>query len=131
MAFVNLMLDSSRSDAQKSEAKEIAWATLAPPCGNDLQLIQQDVVAGVAHLLCIDEEFYTVIRPEIAANGLELVIVAASGVNSVKHVSAIHAKAKADGFKSVRIHTKHPDAFLRMGRDLGYERAETIIRAEL
>lgn len=129
MAFINLMRDSSRCAAEKTQKIIEAWTTLAPACGRDLRIIEREVRTGVAHLLCFDDEYFAVIRPECDIG--ELVIVAGAGKNCVKHTATIHQKAKLDGFITVRLHTLKPDAMLRMGRALGYQRAETIIRAEL
>ncbi len=106
-----------------------AWATLMPALGDDLRTIISEVHQGVAQLFCIDNELYAVLRVEPDIK--ELVIVAAAGKNCVKHTREIHNRAKQAGLKTVRLHTNRPDAMLRMGRDLGYQRAETILRAEL
>lgn len=129
MAFINLMRDSSRCAAEKTQKIIEAWTTLAPACGRDLRIIESEVRTGMAHLFCFDDEYFAVIRPECDIG--ELVIVAGAGKNCVKHTETIHRNAKLDGFKTVRLHTLKPDAMLRMGRALGYQRAETIIRAEL
>lgn len=109
-----------------------AWQLLAPTLEDDLRTIQSEVAQGVAHLIeWGDGEFFTVVRPESYATGNELVIVAAAGKNAPKHTAIIHELAKKQGFKSIRFHTLRPDAFLRMGKHLGYQRAHTILRADL
>ncbi|QBF84730.1 hypothetical protein EXU30_00075 [Shewanella maritima] len=126
------MRDCGRSADEVAQEIVKAWTTLAPALGIDLHEISQEVTQGVSHLFCSDNEFYFVLRKECRATGPELVIVAAAGKNATKHVSEIHLKAKADGFKSVRLHTLKPDAMLRLGaKSLGYAKAETILRAEL
>lgn len=109
-----------------------AWCLLAPALGDDLRIIQSEVCRGVSQLLSWGNgEFYTVLRGETAANGRELVIVAAAGKDSVKYLAEIHRRAKLQGFKTTRFHTKRPAPMLRMGKGLGYEPAETILRAVL
>ncbi|WP_447018029.1 hypothetical protein [Shewanella algae] len=109
-----------------------AWEMLAPALGSDLRIIQSEVKAGKAQLIeWGNGELYTVTRAEVAADGPELVIVAAAGRHCVKYTEEIHELARKQGFKTVRLHTKRPDAMLRMGRGLGYQRAETILRAVL
>lgn len=116
-------------DVQQETLK--AWEYLTAALGSDLPIIQQEVAAGVSHLVCWGGEFYSVLRPEQAATGAELVIVGGAGKNSVKWTEKIHEWARVKGFKTVRLHTLHPDAMLRMGKSLGYQRAETILRAVL
>jgi len=100
--------------------------------GDDLRIIQSEVSQGAAQLIAWgDNEFFTVLRGEMSAHGKELVIVAAAGKNSVFHLHAIHQQAKAQGFVSVRLHTMRPESMLRMGKSLGFEKAETILRAVL
>ncbi|WP_245335417.1 hypothetical protein [Shewanella sp. WXL01] len=97
-----------------------------------MRIIQREVQQGAAQLISWgDNEFFTVLRGEQAASGKELVIVAAAGKNSLPHLHTIHKQAKLQGFVSTRIHTKRPDSMLRMGKSLGYEKAETILRAVL
>ncbi|WP_351001089.1 hypothetical protein [Shewanella sp. TB7-MNA-CIBAN-0143] len=97
-----------------------------------MRIIQSEVNQGAAQLIAWgDNEFFTVLREEIAASGKELVIVAAAGKNSIKHLDLIHKQAAAQGFASVRLHTMRPDSMLRMGKSLGYQKAETILRAVL
>ncbi|GCF88768.1 MULTISPECIES: hypothetical protein [unclassified Shewanella] len=117
---------------EKEKIAALAWEKLAPALNDDLRIIQSEVQQGVAQLIAWgDCEFFTVVRGETAANGKELVIVAAAGKNSVHYLETIHTQAKAQGFASVRFHTKRPEAMLRMGKVLGYEKAETILRAVL
>ena len=111
---------------------ELAWVKLAPALGDDLRIIQSEVSAGRAQLIAWGEnEFFTVTRAEQDANGKELVIVAAAGKNSLIYLDKIHKQAAAQGFASVRLHTMRPDSILRMSKSLGYQRAETILRAVL
>ncbi|MCL1072994.1 hypothetical protein [Shewanella dokdonensis] len=109
-----------------------AWQLLAPALGSDLRIIQREVKQGLAQLISWgDGEFYTVLRGETAATGNELVIVGGAGKNAAKWTALIHQQARAQGFKTVRLHTLKPDAMLRLGKGLGYHKAETILRAEL
>ena len=118
--------------ATEKEIEALAWEKLAPALGDDLRTIISEVHQGKAQLIAWgDNEFFTVLRGEVAANGKELVIVAAAGKNSVHYLDTIHSQAKAQGFASVRFHTKRPEAMLRMGKVLGYQKAETILRAVL
>lgn len=115
------------------EVSQRAWRLLAPTLGDDLRIIQREVLQGVAQLIQWAEEFYTVVRSEDSATGAELVIVAAAGKNSLLHLQQINALAKAQGFVSIRLHTVKPDAMLRLSDKgkLGYQRAETILRTVL
>ncbi|MCL1038030.1 hypothetical protein L2750_12810 [Shewanella submarina] len=111
-----------------------AWELLAAALGDDLKLIQEEVLRGESQLMeWGGGEFYTVTRAEVMSHGNELVIVAAAGKNSLVHLAEIHRHAKAQGFASTRIHTKKPDAMLRMSesKGLGYAQAETVLRAAL
>ncbi|MEL4295865.1 hypothetical protein [Shewanella xiamenensis] len=122
----------SRLPINQKEIAALAWEKLAPALGDDLRTIQSEVQQGAAQLIAWgDNEFFTVLRGEVAANGKELVIVAAAGKNSLPYLDTIHKQAKAQGFASVRLHTKRPEAMLRMGKRFGYEKAETILRAVL
>lgn len=131
------MANSGRGSASglpsfKEEITATAWQKLAPALGDDLRIIQSEVHQGAAQLIAWGGgEFFTVLREETAANGKELVIVAAAGKNSLQHLQTIHQQAKAQGFASVRLHTMRPESMLRMGKGLGYEKAETILRAVL
>lgn len=131
------MANSSRGGdcrllATEKEIEALAWEKLAPALGDDLRIIQSEVHQGVAQLIAWgNNEFFTVVRGETAANGKELVIVAAAGKNSLPHLETIHTQAKAQGFASVRLHTQRPEAMLRMGKRFGYQKAETILRAVL
>lgn len=130
------MADSGRSSASSllttEEVITLAWQKLAPALGDDLRTIQSEVHRGVAQLIAWgNNEFFTVTRGEQAANGKELVIVAAAGKNSLPHLHTINQQAKAQGFASVRLHTMRPESMLRMGKSLGFEKAETILRAIL
>ncbi len=131
------MADPRRGSASglsltQEEITALAWQKLAPALGDDLRIIQSEVQQGAAQLIAWGEaEFFTVLRGETAANGKELVIVAAAGKNSMPHLRTIHQHAKAQGFVSVRLHTMRPESMLRMGKSLGYEKAETILRAVL
>ncbi|RTR33525.1 hypothetical protein [Shewanella atlantica] len=130
------MVDSRRgSDCgllHHEKVTSLAWQKLAPALLDDLRIIQSEVSQGTAQLIAWgDNEFFTVLRGEISAHGKELVIVAAAGKNSVAHLQAIHKQAKAQGFVSVRLHTMRPESMLRMGKSLGFEKAETILRAVL
>ncbi|WP_259395279.1 hypothetical protein [Shewanella sp. SR43-8] len=130
-----MAIDSSISSSSVDHLKEkiaAAWQKLAPALGDDLAIIQHEVNQGNAQLIMWgDGEFYTVTRGEKAANGNELVIVAAAGRNSAPYLDKIHEQAKAQGFYSVRLHTTRPNAMLRMGKRFGYKPAETILRAVL
>ncbi|KZK70285.1 hypothetical protein [Shewanella baltica] len=118
--------------ATEKEIEALAWEKLAPALGDDLRTIISEVHQGKAQLIAWgDNEFFTVLRGEVAANGKELVIVAAAGKNSLPHLETIHTQAKAQGFASVRLHTQRPEAMLRMGKRFGYQKAETILRAVL
>lgn len=122
----------SRLPVDQKEIAALAWEKLAPALGDDLRTIQSEVHRGVAQLIAWgNSEFFTVLRGEVEANGKELVIVAAAGKNSLPHLEEIHKQAKAQGFASVRLHTKRPEAMLRMGKRFGYQQAETILRAVL
>jgi hypothetical protein len=114
----------------KEKITATAWQQLAPALGNDLRIIQSEVDQGRAQLIAWgDGEFFTVLRAEQSANGQELVIVAAAGKRSIHYLAQIHQLAKNQGFKSVRLHTMRPESMLRMGKSLGYAKAETILRA--
>ncbi|WP_025822966.1 hypothetical protein [Shewanella marina] len=107
---------------------QIAWQKLAPALGADLRIIQSEVAQGVAQLFVWGGEYYTVLRAE----DTELVIVAGAGKNAAQYTAEIHLLAKRQGFKTVRLHTKKPDAMLRLGaKKLGYQAQETILRAVL
>ncbi|WP_227992813.1 hypothetical protein [Shewanella sp. YLB-07] len=98
-----------------------------------MRTIQREVSQGVAQLIEWAGEFYTVVRSENAANGAELVIVAAAGKNSLPHLQHINQLAKSQGFASIRLHTLKPEPMLRMSSKagLGYQRAETVLRTVL
>ncbi|MGI2072635.1 hypothetical protein [Shewanella baltica] len=131
MADIGSRSDSGLSAIEK-EITAQAWTRLAPALCDDLRIIQSEVNQGRAQLIAWgNAEFFTVLREEIAANGKELVIVAAAGKNSIQYLDVIHKQAAAQGFASVRLHTMRPDSMLRMGKSLGYQKAETILRAVL
>ncbi|MDR8523843.1 hypothetical protein [Shewanella fidelis] len=96
-----------------------------------MRQIISEVEQGAARLFCADRECYFVLRGETDFSGRELVIVAMAGKNAVKHTKEIHQRAKRAGYQTIRLHTLKPAAMLRMGRGLGYQPAETILRAVL
>ncbi|MBO2692148.1 hypothetical protein I6M59_10370 [Shewanella algae] len=121
-------------DHQQQKTLALAWEKLAPALGSDLRTIQREVKQGVAQLaMWGDHEFFTVLRPEVCAQGKELVIVAAAGKNSLKYLAEIKRLAIEQGFYSIRLHTLKPAAMLRMSDsvNLGFAPAETILRAVL
>ena len=111
-----------------------AWQALAPALGADIELIRHEVDNGQAQLIAWgDGELFTVTRGEHSAEGKELVIVAAAGRNMTPYIQQIHESAKAQGYYSVRVHTKRPKAMLKISQRaaLGYQPQETILRAVL
>ena len=108
----------------------LIWRLLASALGDDLLEIQQEVTEGRSILTVWGNEFFVVLRDEQTTSGKELVIVAAAGRNSKKHLPEILRQAQSQGYKSVRLHTLKPEPMLRISKaaGLGFERAETILR---
>jgi hypothetical protein len=115
---------------QAQKVTRLIWRLLASALGDDLLAVQQEVASGRAVLTRWNNEFFVVLRDEKTDLGKELVIVAAAGKNSLKHLVDISQQAKAQNYQSIRLHTLKPEPMLRMSKSagLGFERAETILR---
>lgn len=100
---------------------------LSAECGDDIDIIAEEVSRGVSRLWKTTHDdggiSYFVTRKE----GQELVLVAYAGQELARTSAIIHSTAKAQGFTSIRAHTKRL-AMLRLLRELNPHVTEYVAR---
>ena len=83
-----------------------ALRALKPALAGGRITVRRELVAGVSQLyLTPDGNLYVVLRPE----GWELVVVAVAGSRLKQSRQAIIDFAVANGYRSIRFHTRHPE----------------------
>lgn len=110
-------------EALALNAESLARVRKAAGSRDDLAAIADDIARGSATLICCEGCFF-VLRGE----GDELVIVVAEGKNLKAAAPQIVNKAKKDGFKTLRFHTKRP-ALNRLLSGYGFKEQERVYRA--
>lgn len=127
----------------REEWSEEAECLLAPICADDdaggVANIKRQVVDGVAALFSVrsgnQPKAYYVVRIDVMAGGLEMVIIAGAGrISGVPLMDvmlpAIEAQAMASGCRWTRIHTNRRGMYKRLPV-FGYEMSEIVFRKEI
>lgn len=94
--------------------------------GSDIISITQDVAAGRAELLQLDD-VTLVTRVEDYPEGREVVIVCAQGKGLARQAQRLIDAARRIGAKSIRFHTSDPNLG-RAARRWGYQEVQRIYK---
>lgn len=117
----------------------VSWPVVVPEklkkaCGDDLEIIRNEVQDGVSHLYQIESEntdLIVITRGEETPAGKELVIVCVAGHGMKDAGQLLIDNARRLGFDSIRYHANEATNRLYRGYGFGGVEVERVYKIEL